>query len=222
MKSLITLLLFMTTFNVLGYVTTTKVEVCTIPLPVTSHIVINRMIFNTKHIYLKVKGETFGTPFTAKGSYFGGDAFLYSEDIFFKRFNGEGEECFPVHHRQIDLEENFEKRLHCIAKKMTVHQKTDLEDRQWYPIFDYHFLRNNCGSMANYLVECAEGKILKKINYSIGDKVEDDHPAKIMSTYDESDEGISSTYGEICQIAKNECEEEFPEISYLKDLPENR
>jgi len=222
MKSLVAFLLLMTTISAWGYVSTTKVEVCTIPLPVTSHIVINRLVFNTKHIYLKVKGETFGTPFTAKGSYFGGDAFLYSEDIFFKRYKGEGEECFSVHHRQLDLEENFEKRLHCIAKKMTVPQKKTSSERLWYPVFDYHFLKNNCGSMANYIVECAEGRILKKINYSIGDKVEDDHPAKIMSTYDSSENGISSTYGEICQIARDECEEEFPESSYQADLHENQ
>lgn len=196
------------------FVSTSKVEVCTIPLPVTSHIVINRMIFNTKHIYLKVRGQTFGTPFTAKGSYFGGDAYLYSEDIFYQRHRGEGEECFPTHYSADDLEEKFERRLLCLAKKMVVASSKENETRQWYPVFDYHFLKNNCGSMANYLVECSGGKILKKINYSIGDKVEPNKEAKIIMIDSPYESTLQSSYGEICQIALDECQDE---ASFLED-----
>lgn len=191
------------------YLNTSLVEVCTIPLPVTSHIVINRMIFNTKHIYLKVRGQTFGTPFTAKGSYFGGDAYLYSEDIFYARHQGEGEECFPTQFRPEDLEEDFEKRLLCLARKMIVPKKDSPDERSWYPVFDYHFLKNNCGSMANFLVECGGGKILKKINYSIGDKVEPTKEAKIIISDSPYESSIQSSYGEICQMAQDECGVEF-------------
>lgn len=187
------------------YLSTRKVEVCTIPLPVTSHIVINRMIFNTKHIYLKVNGKTYGTPFTTKGTYFGGDAHLYSDDILYLRTKAEGEECFPTHYFYED-EEKYAKKLHCIAEKMTYPNKEQEGLRSWYPVFDYHVLKNNCGSMANYIVECAGGKILKKMNYSIGDVVEPTKDAKIITIDSEYESTLQSSYGEICQKALDECE----------------
>lgn len=192
-----------------GFLPTDLVEVCTIPLPVTNHIEINRMIFNTKHVYLKTLGNTFGTPFTIKGSYFGGDAYLYTEDIFYEQFKGQGEKCFPTHHMSTENADNFQKRLSCIAKKMAINTNFEPIDREWYPVFDYHFLKNNCGSMANYLVECAGGKITKKINYSIGDSVKPEKEAKIVELISGYESTALSSYGEICELALLECENEL-------------
>lgn len=192
-----------------GYLPTQKVEVCTIPLPVTNHIEINRMIFNTKHVYLKVEGQTFGTPFTAQGSYFGGDAYLYTEDLFFEQFHAQGEKCFPTHHSVAETEDAFARRLLCISNKLAINTKMESVDRQWLPIFDYHFLKNNCGSMANYLTECAGGKITKKINYSIGDVVAASKEAKIVELISGFEATSISSYGEICELAQLECENEL-------------
>lgn len=190
-----------------SFINTRSVEVCTIPLPVTSHIRINRLLLNTKHIYLKVAGKTFGTPFTKEKTYFGGEAHLYTEDPFFKKFKGQGEKCYPTSFHSTDREEDYQKRLSCIASKMSIESSEDLNRRDWYPIFDYHALKNNCGSMANFVVECAKGEFTESINYSVGDRVEDDKAAFIVHQRAGYPIKFLSNYGDICQLALDECEE---------------
>jgi hypothetical protein len=190
-----------------------QVEVCTIPLPVfDGYPELNRYLLGTKHIYIRVNGKTYGTPFTAKHTYFGGDAYLYSEDLYAR--NEEllrHEKCFKVLRPEALDESAFARKLECISGKMTMPFKSTNPDlsRQWYPVFDYHGINNNCGSMADYLVSCGGGKIRKLINYSVGNKVPLSKKAKIVSMVEEG-KVESSTYGEICQKALLECEEPSP------------
>jgi hypothetical protein len=201
-------------FSTAAFATSTDaVQVCTIPLPVFENTQINRMILGTKHIYLKVGGKTYGTPHTARGTYMGGDAYLYSEDLYAR--NPElrrGEKCFGVNRPKKVSDERFASKLACITEKFTMpYQSTDPDlSRTWYPVFDYHGLYNNCGSMADFIITCGGGKFKKFINFSVGNKVPLTKPAKIVSMIDSSDVQMS-TYGDICQKALAECDSQSAE-----------
>src|SRR5690606_8639589 len=127
---------------------TDSVELCTIPLPVTQSSGVNRLMLGMKHVYLKVAGKTYGTPFTSKGAYLGGDAYLYTDDIFFKdqSLTQNVERCYPVKKKLHDTHEHFARRVECVAEKMAVSSDSlSLKEfKKWYPVFDYHFLNNNC------------------------------------------------------------------------------
>lgn len=200
---------------------TDLVEVCTIPLPVFQRQRMNQLLLGTKHIYIRVNGKTFGTPFTAKHTYFGGDAYLYSEDIYARdEENLKQEKCFKVLHPETMNGNEFAKKVECISEKMTNPLKSSHSDltRSWYPVFDYHGLNNNCGSMADYLVSCGGGQVRKLINYSVGNKVPLSKKAKIVTMGEEEKVDVSS-YGEICEKALLECEEPSAE-SLVVDVVE--
>lgn len=187
---------------------TDLVEICTIPLPVFERPRLNQYLLGTKHIYVRVNGKTYGTPFTARHTYFGGDAYLYSEDLYARQEKlRKQEKCFKVLAPESIEEVEFARKVECLAEKMTMPYKSTHPDltRSWYPVFDYHGLNNNCGSMAEFLVGCGGGKVRKLINYSVGDKVPLTKKAKIVSM-GEAEKVESSTYGEICQKALQECE----------------
>jgi hypothetical protein len=188
---------------------TNAVEVCTIPLPVTGSTLVNRAFLGTKHVYVRVGGKTYGTPFNAKYGYFGGDAYLYTDDILWERMP-KGEVCYPVKRRVEDNDAAFAKRTKCIADKLARPTFKNMLKKDWYGVFDYHFLKNNCGSMAKYLVSCAGGSADIKFNFKIGSDVEATKPAKMVSTSSEGFQGRSeqSTYGDVCLRASTECEYE--------------
>lgn len=184
---------------------TESVEVCIIPLPVFEATRLNRLLLGTHHIYIKVNGKTYGTPHTIDQTYFGGDAYLYSEDLYARRAElVKDERCFPVL-RPWDVDDReFSENVECIAERMKAPAKGSADSRSWFPVFDYHGLKNNCGSMADYLVSCGGGKIGKLFNYSVGDRVSLNKRAKIQGLADASDVQ-ESTYGEICELAQREC-----------------
>lgn len=206
MKALLALLFLVPGFaSAVPMTATDSVQVCVIPLPVFEATRLNRLLLGTNHIYIKVNGKTFGTPHTANHTYFGGDAYLYSEDLYARRSElVRDEKCFPIQRPEEVSDEDFTAKIDCIAEKMKVLEKGSTDQRSWYPIFDYHGLRNNCGSMADYLVRCGGGKIGKLFNYSVGDRVPLKKMAKIQSTTESSEVQISS-YGEICEKALLEC-----------------
>ncbi len=187
---------------------TDLVEICTIPLPVFERVRLNQYLAGTKHVFLRVNGKTYGTPYTAKHTYFGGDAYLYSKDLYARdRKNLRHERCFKVLRPKSVDENDFAKKVECLAEKMTMPFKSTNPDltRSWYPVFDYHGIKNNCASMVDYLVSCGGGGVRKLINYSVGNKVSLFKKAKIVSMVEEGKVGIS-TYGEICEKALLECE----------------
>lgn len=196
------------------FTTTDLVQICTVPLPVSKYKTVNRMLVNTKHVYLKVNRKTYGTPFTIKQTYMGGDAYLYTEDIF-RKANIDYEVCYNVRHKAEETSEAFAKRTACIANRLAVQEKHKPENAErWFPVFDYHFMSNNCGSMVNYLLSCSGGQTIRKtINYSVGDKVEAEKEAKIGDVSSGQLEMIPSTYGEICEKALTECEVEETETN---------
>lgn len=98
------------------FIKTNAVQVCTIPLPVTDSPVVNRAFLGTKHIYIRVGEKTYGTPFNKNGSYFGGDAYLYTNDLFWSKLP-DGEKCYSVERRSKDTDEAFSQRTICIANK---------------------------------------------------------------------------------------------------------
>ena len=198
----------------LDYELTDTVQICSIPLPVTSSVLINKAMLGTKHVYMRIGEDTFGTPFTDKQTYFGGDAYLYNQDPFFYKTQGKGETCFPVKRSKDMTDERFLRKATCLAKKLSVPLKF-LEYRtknttRWYPVFDYHGVKNNCSSMVDYVVRCADGKVDKNFNFKVGGKVSDTKPAGIIIYNKSGPNGrIDSTYGEICELAKRECEDEL-------------
>ncbi len=201
---------------------TDLVEICTIPLPVfKGRPGLNQYLLGTKHIYVRVNGKTFGTPFTAKHTYLGGDAYLYSEDLYTRNAKLlKQEKCFKVLRPETLDETEFARKIECLSEKMTMPYKSTNPDltRTWYPIFDYHGIKNNCGSMVDYLVSCGGGKVRKLINYSVGNKVSPSKKAKIVSMVEEG-KVENSTYGEICQKALLECKGPSPD-SLVVDVTE--
>lgn len=189
------------------FIETTSVQVCTIPLPVTDIPAVNRAFMGTKHIYIRMGEKTYGTPYNKKKSYFGGDAYLYTNDLFWSKLP-DGEKCYSVKRRSEDSDEAFAKRTKCIADKLARPDSNNGLKKDWYGVFDYHFLKNNCGSMAKYLISCAEGKAEFNFNFKVGDEVDDSTPGKIVTMSSDEEYEEPSTYGDICLKASTECEYE--------------
>lgn len=185
------------------------VEICTIPLPVTKNPNVNKKMLGTTHVYIKINGQTYGMPYTVKRTYFGGDAYFYKEDPFYEDY-GQDETCRKIKVADPDERAEFTRKIQCIANKISVplNNIKELGTRDWFPIFDYHALQNNCASMVSYLLECAGKRRHLHYNYNVGTQVEMSKEAKII--YPDNDSLINRTvfsnYGEICEMAKDECE----------------
>lgn len=201
--------IFILTLLSLSYMASADVEICTIPLPVTGSTVVNKLLLGTKHVYLKIDGKTYGMPYTAKKTYFGGDAYLQTEDPFRGKY-GKGEKCKSVTISDERDQVEFKQKLKCIADKMAIPLDPTIEQlaqRDWYPRFDYHVFGNNCSSMVSYLLTCAGEDVNLHFNFGVGDEVPMSKEAKIVySTNDPKLKTVKySSYGEICQMALDEC-----------------
>lgn len=181
-----------------------KVQVCTIPLPVTSSAGMNSLFLGTKHVYLRIGNDTFGTPFTTNRTYNGGSAYLFDGDPLYKN-NPKKEKCYSVEALNNQTQDELAKKLKCIAKKMSYNPKKKATG-EWFGIFDYDFLQNNCGSMVNFLLECAQAKSTKTFNFGVGDEVQAYKEAKIRSYKKTYYDDETSDYGDICSRAIEECE----------------
>lgn len=202
----------------LEYVDTSAVEVCSVPLPL-SQSGLHFGFLQLNHVYIKVNNQTFGTPFTNRRGYFGGDSTLYSEDPIRREHleRNRPERCYPVKRQANDEEQAFAKRVQCIARKFSIgFYRSGTVRKDWLPYFDYNFFDNNCGSMARFLVRCGGGKSPRLFNYTIGDDVPDNKPAKMVEAIngivgvqvEENETVTNTTYGAVCERALTECEAE--------------
>lgn len=201
MKALMNIFLFLSVTSMANE----WAQVCSIPLPVTKSSGLNRLLLGTKHVYLRIGKDTFGTPFTNNHTYNGGAAYLYDGDPLYKK-GPKGEKCYPIKSVKAETQQKLAKRLKCIAKKMAYHPQKKLTN-EWYAVFDYNFLTNNCGSMVNYLLQCAHAKPTKRFNFGVGDEVQSYKSALIRTAERANYNDVLTDYGDICRKALDECED---------------
>lgn len=169
-----------------NYISSKNVLQCTSVLPFTliQGGAITGALSQARHGWLQVFNDTYGMPFTKKGNYLGGEAVIETPDPFVdKRTKMRGVVCTPIQHH-VDIDPlDFDRNLSCLAKKLSYNSEI-LNSERWFPVLDYHALKNNCIAATDLIVSCAGGKQTQFPNFGIGDHLDSDRDIKIEEHLD--------------------------------------